>query len=39
MTLKTERLLIDPIRETDKADYFRSVTVGAGVLDSPCKIF
>lgn len=24
--METERLLIDPIRETDKADYFRNIS-------------
>ena len=32
--METERLLIDPIRETDKADYFRSISHDKRVLET-----
>ena len=32
--METERLIIDPIRETDKADYFRSISHDKKVLET-----
>ena len=32
--METERLLIDPIRESDKADYFRNISNDKKVLET-----